>query len=113
WVSAVSVYDEHLLRDFGAAQLGITVVLLGAAWFLERRLVQVALVAMLASSVPHFLFHTTTTGSLATIDNVLSLGGFLALIALAAWLLTQTRLPTTRRPAWPASPDSRPRPVAR
>lgn len=111
WLPAVGVYDEHLARDVGAAQLAIAVVLIGAALVLERRLVQVALVAFLAASLPHFAYHLTTTGSYATADNVLSLGGFLAQVALAAWLLSQTR--TTRSVPWPASNPSPPPHAAR
>lgn len=110
WVPPVSVFDEHLLRDIGAAQLGVAVVLLGAAILLERRVVQVALVAFLVSSLPHATYNLTTTGSYGTADNVLSLGGFAAQLVLAAWLLTQTR---TRSTSWPASTPSRPARAAR
>ena len=37
WVSALPPYNLHLLRDFGSANLTIAIVLLGAAWLLERR----------------------------------------------------------------------------
>ncbi|HEU4946439.1 MAG TPA: hypothetical protein VFT31_04745 [Kribbella sp.] len=50
-------YSEHLFRDFGGATLGIAVVLVAAAVWLERRLVIVSLVAYLAFSVPHLAFH--------------------------------------------------------
>ncbi len=104
WLPPVGVYDEHLARDVGAAQLGMAVVLIAAAVLLERRIVQAALLAFLAASLPHFAYHLTTTGSYATVDNVLSLGGFVAQVALAAWLLSQTR--TTRSVPWPASNPS-------
>lgn len=105
WLPAVGVYDEHLARDVGAAQLGMAVVLIGAAFLLERRVVQLALIAFLAACLPHAAYHLTTTGSYGATDNVLSLGGFAAQLVLAAWLLTQTR---TRSTPWPASSPSRP-----
>lgn len=104
WLPPVSVYDEHLSRDVGAAQLGLAVVLIAAAVLLERRVVQVALLGFLAASLPHASYHLTTTGSYGAVDNVLSLGGFLAQVALAAWLLSQTR--TSRSVSWPASNPS-------
>ncbi|WP_020386265.1 hypothetical protein [Kribbella catacumbae] len=50
-------YSEHLFRDFGSTTLGIGIVLIAAAIWLERRLVLVALLAYLAYSVPHLAFH--------------------------------------------------------
>jgi len=50
-------FSEHLLRDFGGATLGLALVLGTAAVTLEKRLVTVALLAYLAFSGPHLLFH--------------------------------------------------------
>ena len=50
-------YSEHLFRDFGGATLGLAVVVIAAAIWLERRLVIVALLAYLAFSFPHAIFH--------------------------------------------------------
>ena len=99
WVSALPPYNEHLLRDFGATNLTIALVLLGAALFCERRLVQVAVVAFFLGALPHFIYHLTTTGSYSTSDNVWSLGGFIVelLIAAAVWVLT-VRPPRRREP---------------
>lgn len=57
WVSAFPPYNEHLVRDYGASFLAIAVLALAAAWFAERRLVQVALVVWLLAAVPHLIFH--------------------------------------------------------
>ena len=56
-VDATPPFSEHLFRDFGGATLGLAVVLVAAAVWLERRLVVVALLAYLAFSAPHLLFH--------------------------------------------------------
>lgn len=112
WLPAVGVYDEHLSRDVGAAMLGLAVVLIAAAVLAERRVVQVALLGFLAATAPHLAYHVTTTGRYGAVDNVLSLGGFVAQAVLAVWLLTQTRITTTeptRSTSWPASTPSRPR----
>jgi hypothetical protein len=50
-------FSEHLFRDFGAATLGLAVILTVAALWPERRLVVVALLAHLAFSTPHLVFH--------------------------------------------------------
>jgi hypothetical protein len=112
WVSALPPYNEHLLRDFAAASLAIVVFLVGAAIVLERRAIQIALIAFLAYSLPHFAYHLTTTDHYSTGDNVGSLGGFVVTLAIAIALLTLTR-PTVRPSGAPApyaasaSPSSR------
>ena len=99
WVSALPPYNEHLLRDFAAANLTIALVLLGAALFCERRLVQVAVVAFLIGTIPHFVYHVTTTDHYSTSDNVWSLGGFVVemVLAIGVWWLT-VRTPSRREP---------------
>jgi hypothetical protein len=95
WVSALPPYNEHLLRDYGAANLGFFVLLVAAAVLLERRLVQVALLAYAASAAPHLVYHLTTTESYSTSDDVLSLGSLAltVLLPLGLLLLTRERAP--------------------
>jgi hypothetical protein len=96
WISALGPYNEHLIRDYAAAELGFAVLLaVAAAWF-ERRLVIAAGAAFLVATLPHFAYHLTTTGSLSTTDNAASLGSFvleLAVVSVAmriAWQLPGT-----------------------
>ena len=94
WVSALPPYNEHLIRDFGAAGLGLAVVAFLAALWLDRRLVQAAAVAIFAGSLPHAIYHSTTTEAYSTGDNVASLGALFlqALLPLAIlYLATGSR----------------------
>ena len=75
WVSALPPYNEHLERDFGATGLGLAVLAALAAFWMERRLVQVAAISLLVAGVPHLAYHATTTGHYSTGDNVGSLTG--------------------------------------
>jgi hypothetical protein len=87
WVSALPPYNEHLLRDFGSAGLGLAVLAgLAAAW-MDRRLVQAAAIALFAGTLPHTLYHFTTTESYSTADNVASLGGLVLQTALPLAIL--------------------------
>lgn len=70
WVEALPAYNEHLVRDVGGLFLATGVALAAAAWFLERRLVGVALVSFLAFSVPHFIFHTLNLEPYSTGDAI-------------------------------------------
>ncbi len=107
WVSALPPYNEHLVRDFGAASLAIVVFLIAAAILLERRIVQVALIAFIAYSIPHFVYHLTTTGHYSSSDNVASLGGFVVTMALAIALLFRSGATgaSAARPADAPSPS--------
>jgi hypothetical protein len=82
WVSELGTYNEHLVRDYAAAELGFTVLLLLTALWFTRTLVLAAGFAFLAATVPHLLYHLTTTDSLSTGDNLASLGGFVLEIAI-------------------------------
>jgi hypothetical protein len=56
-VDVTPPFSEHLFRDFGGATLGLAVVLTAAAVWMERRMVVTALLAYLAFSAPHLVFH--------------------------------------------------------
>jgi hypothetical protein len=81
WVSALPPYNEHLERDFGAAALGLAVLVALAAVWMERRVLQAAAISLLVAGVPHLAYHLTTTEHYSTGDNVASL------TALAVWVL--------------------------
>lgn len=59
WVALVPPYSEHLMRDVGALNLAVAVVLGVAAATLEVVLVRTALAAALVFAVPHLVFHVT------------------------------------------------------
>ena len=99
WVSAVGAYNEHLIRDVGALYLG-SLVLLGFAFaWLERRLVQAALVSYLVASVPHTIYHATALENLPTGDAVAQMTGLVltTLLPLGLLLITTRGGTTTWR----------------
>ena len=88
WVSTLGPYNEHLVRDVGALNLALGVLLVLTAVLLERRLVQVSLVAYLAYAVPYFVFHLTKGHAFSLGDNLanaitLGLAVLLPLVLLA------------------------------
>ncbi|WP_414581798.1 hypothetical protein [Scytonema sp. PCC 10023] len=93
WVSILGPYNEHLVRDYGATNLALGVLLVATAVLLERHLTQVALVSWLVFAVPHFLFHLTQTHHFLLFDNLTQLGslGFVVLlpIVLLFFVVTQ------------------------
>jgi hypothetical protein len=95
WVRMLGVYNEHLARDYAAAELGFAVLLLCAAFWFERRLVLVAGIAFLVATLPHFIYHLTTTSMMSTSENLLSLGSFVA--EMAAVAVTMAAIARTQR----------------
>jgi len=91
WVSPLPPYNEHLLRDFGAAGLGLTVLAVLALVWMERRLIQATAVAFLVSALPHLAYHLTTIDRYSTADNVQSLVGLALPVAVSLFVMTATR----------------------
>ena len=98
-------FSEHLMRDFGGATLGLAIALTAAAMWLERRLVVVALLAYLAWSVPHLMFHVGhlegATSLQATVLVVLLVGS--VVLPLALFALSRRADPPRGRGSRPAS----------
>jgi hypothetical protein len=94
WIAALGPYNEHLIRDYAAAELGFAVlVACMTIWFAERRLVLAGGLAFLAATLPHFAYHLTTTGSFKTADNIASLGSFVVEMAVVAGAMRIASLP--------------------
>jgi hypothetical protein len=103
WVSLAPPYSEHLMRDYGAMNLALTVVTLAAAITMEQLIVRIALTAYLVFAIPHLLFHIshhqhyTTTAAIGE-TTVLAVAVLLPVALLA---LTRERLPAVPRPGKP------------
>ena len=91
WVSAVGAYDEHLVRDVGALNLGFLVLLAFAFVWLDRRLVQASLVSYAVAALPHLLYHTTTLDNFSTGDAIAEIAGLTLNVVLPLGLLAITR----------------------
>jgi hypothetical protein len=97
WVGPLGPYDQHAFSDFGGALLALGLLACLAALWMERRLMQAALLAVLLQSAAHFVYHLTRLGSLPTGDDIanqLSLAYGVVLSLLLLWL--------TRALVWPS-----------
>jgi hypothetical protein len=99
WLPAYGAYDPHLATDVGAAFLALGVVLVLAAVWLDRRLVQAALIGYLVYQVPHFVYHLANDHRLAAGDHIASDISLGLSAVLALVLLTLTRGPNAERRA--------------
>lgn len=99
WVRGDGPYNAHLVSDAGVGFLAVGAVLALAAMWMERRLVQAALVASLVHAVPHVLFHLRhPSDALDATDRWLSTGSLASGALLAAVLLVGV---TSLRPTAP------------
>lgn len=90
WVAISSTYDEHFIRDVGALYLG-SLVLLALAWaWLDRRLVQAALVSSAVAATPHLIYHLTALRGFSTGNAVAEIAGLALNVGLPLALLAFT-----------------------
>lgn len=86
-VNLTPPYSEHLFRDFGGATLGLAIVLGAAAIWPETKWVIVALLAFLAFSAPHLLFHLGHLHGASEVEAVTLTTGLSALVVLPVMLI--------------------------
>ena len=87
WVSTLGPYNEHLVRDYGALNLALGMLLVATAVLVERRLARVALITWLVFATPHFVFHLGQTHHFSYGSNLEQLGGLALLVVLPLFLL--------------------------
>jgi hypothetical protein len=91
WVQADGPYNEHLVTDFGAALLAITVFCLVGVWRPTRELVIAASLANIVLGGFHIAYHAGVTDLLSRTDNILSLTSIGLGIVLGLMLLPLSR----------------------
>jgi hypothetical protein len=85
WIANDGPYNAHLMGDAGVGFLAVGVVLLLASAWMDRRVVQAALLAAVVHGVPHLLYHLRHPNeALSGADSLASNGGlgFGSLLAL-------------------------------
>lgn len=70
WVRPMGAYSQHGFTDFGTALLGLAFVVGAAAYGLERRIVQVALIASLLQGTTHFGYHLLHLDMMSTANDI-------------------------------------------
>lgn len=99
WVEAYPAYNEHLIYDYGGYTLGALLALAIAAVWLDRRVVQLAIIAWLTGATIHLVYHLTTIDRFDTADAVGNVAGLLVFVVLPGWLLVMSRERSERAPA--------------
>lgn len=90
WVEAYPAYNEHLIYDYGAYTLGALLALAIAGIWLDRRVVQLAIISWLAGASIHFVYHLVTIERFGTGDTIANVAGLLLYIVLPGGLLVRS-----------------------
>jgi len=93
WVSAVGPYDEHLVRDVGAALLALGLLMLWTALAPRVAVLRPAMVSVLVFAVLHFAYHAAAWRHMDVGDNIANLVvlSLVALVPAALLWFDQTR----------------------
>jgi hypothetical protein len=70
WISPDGPFNEHVLRDYGAATLGLSVLAVCAFVWLTRPLVVATGLAVLAAGLPHLGYHFAHLDKYDTGDQI-------------------------------------------
>lgn len=84
WVASDGPFNEHLVRDFGATNLALAVLLAVAVWKGGRVLLATAAGAYLTYAVPHLVYHLRHTHVIDGVDRMSSLVSLVLAVVLAA-----------------------------
>jgi hypothetical protein len=87
WVGLLPPYNEHLVRDVGALNLGVAVVLAGAALRADRATVRLAAIAGLVVAVPHTAYHALHLAHFPPADAMAQTVGTVVHLALLVVVL--------------------------
>jgi hypothetical protein len=87
WVSMLPPYNEHLVRDYGFMNLGMTVIFVVAAITLSPAMVRTGAGALFVFGAPHTLFHSFHLDHMSTTDAITQTVTTSVLTVLLPWLV--------------------------
>jgi hypothetical protein len=88
WVSTLGLYNEHLMRDFGSAEVGLGTATVIAAWRGSPDSVRHLLWGYIAFGILHLGYHFTTFGFFSAASAASQAIALATFIAIPTALLT-------------------------
>lgn len=102
WIDINGPYNEHFLRDFGALNSAVLVVVLYALWKLTPSLVQATGLALVVYGLPHVIYHLGHLDVYKSGDKIPAVAPLILQIiggVLLVWLSSRDRLPSPSSPS--------------
>lgn len=91
WVSTLGPFDAHLITDFGAAQLGLAVIVVVAVWRRSLEALRIAMGGYVAFGALHFAYHLGSFEAFTTASALTQATALMAVVLLPAFVLYATR----------------------
>lgn len=92
WVSTLGHYNEHLIRDFGSAEIGLGIAAIGVGHGRSYRGMLWVLTGIIVFGVLHLVFHLGTLAMFSVGSAITQLVALLAFVVLPAVLLAILRI---------------------
>lgn len=108
WMAMLPPYNEHLVRDYGFMNLGMTLFFIVAAITLTPTMVRVSAGALFVFGLPHMVFHILRMDHMSAADaTMLTITNLVTTVVLPAVVFamamkpreTAVKPPQTVRPA--------------
>ncbi|MGB7860324.1 MAG: hypothetical protein WBM90_07490 [Acidimicrobiia bacterium] len=84
WVSTLGAYNEHLMRDYGASQIGLGVAAIGVALARSTKSVASVMLGYVIFGTLHLGYHAGNFGAFATGSAVSQATALITFIAIPA-----------------------------
>lgn len=91
WVSTLGEFNDHLLRDFGSAQVGLGIAGMVAARTGALAAIRSILIGFVAFGALHLSFHLTTTGQFTAASGASQIVALVTFVAIPLALLGSTQ----------------------
>jgi hypothetical protein len=91
WASTLGPFDAHLITDFGAAQVGLAVIVLVAVWRHSLEALRIAMGGYVAFGALHFAYHLGSFEAFTTASALTQATALMAVVLLPAFVLYATR----------------------
>ena len=87
WVSTLGEFNDHLLRDFGSAQVGLGIAGLVAARAGALEAIRPILIGFAVFGTLHLSFHLTTLGEFTIASWTSQIAALVTFVGIPLWLL--------------------------
>lgn len=98
WVSALGPFNEHLVTDFGSAEIGLGIAAIGVGWFRSAEGAVSVLAGAIIFGVLHLTYHLDTFKEFTTASAASQAVALSLFIAIPTVLIVMIGTPSKKEP---------------